>query len=179
MGFFTGDRAKIKKKEAFSPEQMQFFNQLLGSLGGQGGQGEGFLDYFRNLLGGNEGQGDFENFAAPYRQQFENETIPMLAERFAGAGGGMGGALSSSGFGQSLSSAGSSFNSQLAQLFASLRQNAAGQMAGLSGTALGAQPYAFLQRGASPGFLQSAGSSLLGGFSKPLGQGFGNYLFGG
>ena len=172
MGFWTGEKAKLRKKQAYSDEQMQFFNQFLSMLGG-GENGGGFMDYFSNLLGGEGGQGDFEGFAEPYRQQFQNETIPMLAERFAGAGGGMGGALSSSGFGQSLSSAGSNFNAQLAQLYAGLRQNAAGQMAGLSQTALGAQPFAFSQRQASPGFLSTAGSALLGGIGSGLTQKYG------
>lgn len=160
--FLFGSGSKTKKKQAYTPEQMQFLSQLINSLGG-GGEG-GFLNYYQNLLGGEEGQGDFEAFADPYRKQFEQETIPMLAERFAGAGGGMGGALSSSGFGQSLSSAGANFNSQLAQLYAGLRQNAAGQMANLSGLALGAQPYYLKQKQASPGLLQSALSGFMQGF---------------
>lgn len=182
MGFWTGENAKLSKKQAYTPGQMQFLDQLLGMLsggqgGGNGGQGQGgnFLDYFSNLLGGEGGQGDFEGFAAPYRQQFENETIPMLAERFAGGmgHGGMSGALSSSGFGQSLSSAGGQFNSQLAQLFSGLRQNAAGQMSNLAGLGLGAQPYAFTQKQASPGFLSTAGSALLGGVGSALTGRFG------
>lgn len=172
MGFWTGDKPKLRKKQAYSDNQMQFFDQLLGMLGGGEGGG-GFLDYFSNLLGGEGGQGDFESFAEPYRQQFQNETIPMLAERFAGAGGGMGGALSSSGFGQSLSSAGSNFNAQLAQLYAGLRQNAAGQMAGLAGTALGAQPYAFSQTQGSPGLLSTGLGAFMGGAGKALGARFG------
>lgn len=167
--FLFGSKDKISKKQTYTPQQMQFLNQLLGALGGgQSGQGGNFLDYYSNLLGGGEGQGDFENFAEPYRQQFQNETIPMLAERFAGAGGssagGMSGALSSSGFGQSLGSAGSNFNAQLAQLFAGLRQNAAGQMSGLAGLGLGAQPFAFQQKPATPGFLATGLGSFIQGF---------------
>jgi hypothetical protein len=168
--FLFGSGSRTKKKQAYTPEQMQFLNQLLGSLGG-GDQG-GFLGYYKNLLGGEEGQGDFEAFADPYRRQFEQETVPMLAERFAGAGGGMGGALSSSGFGQQLSSAGANLNSQLAQLYAGLRQGAAGQMAGLTGTALGAQPYFLKQRQASPGLFQTA----LSGFAQGLGQTGGGFF---
>ncbi len=163
--FLFGSKDKLSKKQVYTPQQMQFLNQLLGSLGGgQDGQGGNFLDYYSNLLGGDQGQGDFENFAEPFRQQFQNETIPMLAERFAGAGGGMGGGLSSSGFGQSLNSAGSNFNAQLAQLFAGLRQSAAGQMSGLAGLGLGAQPYAFQQKPASPGLLATGLGSFMQGF---------------
>jgi hypothetical protein len=177
MGLFSGSSPKVKKHQVYTGGQMQFLNQLLGMLGGsQGGQGGNFLDYYSNLLGGESGQGDLESFAEPYRQQFENETIPMLAERFAGAGGGMGGALSSSGFGQSLGSAGGNFNAQLAQLFASLRQNAAGQMSGLAGLGLGAQPYALTTTPGSPG----AGMGLLGGalgsFLGPMGTAAGSAL---
>tara|TARA_R110000868_G_scaffold213525_2_gene463618 strand:- start:1236 stop:1772 length:537 start_codon:yes stop_codon:yes gene_type:complete len=170
--FLFGSRDKLSKKQTYTPQQMQFLNQLLGALGGgqggQEGQGGNFLDYYSNLLGGDQGQGDFESFAEPYRQEFQNQTIPMLAERFAGAGGagagGMSGALSSSGFGQSLGAAGSNFNAQLAQLFAGLRQSAAGQMSGLAGLGLGAQPYAFQQKSASPGFLTSGLAGFMQGF---------------
>jgi hypothetical protein len=170
--FLFGSSGGIKKKQVYTPQQMSFLNNLLGSLIQGGGQGGGnFLDYYNQLLGGGE-ESDFERFAAPFRQEFQDQTIPMLAERFAGIGGGMGGgmsgALSSSGFGQSLSSAGSQFQNQLAALYAGLRQHAAGQMAGLAGAGLGAQPYALLQKQASPGFLPTlagnAFSAFTGGF---------------
>jgi hypothetical protein len=172
--FLFGSKGGIKKKQVYTPQQMGVLQNLLSSLmqgNGQGGQGGGqggnFLDYYNQLLGGGE-QSDFENFAAPFRQEFQDQTIPMLAERFAGGGGGMGGALSSSGFGQSLGAAGSQLQNQLAALYAGLRQHAAGQMAGLTGTALGAQPYALIQKQASPGFLPTlagnAFSAFTGGF---------------
>ncbi len=57
----------------------------------------------------------YQNFEKPYLQEFEQQTIPGLAERFAGMGA-MGGGLSSSGFGQALGAAGSNLQTQLAQM---------------------------------------------------------------
>ncbi len=157
--FLFGSSGGIKKKQVYTPGQMNFLNQLLQSLG-QKGEGN-FLDYYKNILSGQGGE-DFESFADPFRKQFEQETVPMLAERFAGLGGtGMGGALSSSGFGQQLSMAGSNLNSQLAQLFAGLRSNAAQQLGGFAGLGLGAQPYALIQKQASPGLVQSGTNAFM------------------
>lgn len=57
----------------------------------------------------------YRNFETPYLQQFEQQTVPGLAERFAGLGA-MGGGLSSSGFGQALGAAGANLQAQLAQM---------------------------------------------------------------
>ena len=167
--FLFGSSGGIKKKQIYTPQQMSFLNNLLSSLTQGGGEGGNFLDYYNQLLGGGE-QSDFERFAEPYRQEFQNQIIPQLAERFAGGygHGGMSGALSSSGFGQSLGAAGGQLQSQLAALYAGLRQHAAGQMTGLAGAGLGAQPNALIQKQASPGFLPtlagSAFSAFTGGF---------------
>lgn len=65
----------------------------------------------------------YRNFEAPYRREFEEQTIPNLAERFAGFGA-QGGALSSSGFGQALGAAGAGLQEKLAYLKENLRQSA-------------------------------------------------------
>lgn len=57
----------------------------------------------------------YQNFEKPYLQQFEQQTVPGLAERFAGLGA-MGGGLSSSGFGQALGAAGANLQTQLASM---------------------------------------------------------------
>lgn len=138
----------------------------LGMLGGQGGSYAGAQNYLSQILGG--GPEAFAQFEAPYRQQFEQQTLPGIAERFAGANP-MGGGLSSSGFGQALGGAGAGLQAQLAGLHGNLRQNATGQALGqfnqLAGLGLGARPFENIRIPGTGG--------LLGGALSGLGQGFG------
>lgn len=84
-----------------TPQQQQFQNKILEMLGGQLGEAN-----------------DFESFAAPFRREFNEQTVPGIAERFAGLGG-----LSSSGFTQSLGQAGAGLNEKLASLQTGLKQD--------------------------------------------------------
>lgn len=181
MGAFdwlVGGKDKLKQVPNMSPEQEDFLRNLLEMLGGGGGLGQGFgesTDYLRQLLDPNSEA--VAQFTKPYEQQFEQETIPMLAERFAGAGGGMGGGLSSSGFGQSLSAAGSGLQTQLAALKAGLGQQAAGQLmsmyGNLAGQGLGAKPFGYQKTGGGSGLLggwASAGFPGLGGIGSGVGS---------
>jgi hypothetical protein len=168
--FLTGSPAKTKQLPAYNKEQQQLLSQLMQLLGSQGGLGMGHgeaIDYQRQLM--DPSSQAVNQFAAPYMQQFEQQTIPGLAERFAGLGGGMGGGLSSSGFGQSLSSAAGNLQTQLAALKAGLGQQAAqslmSQYGNLSGTALGRSPFGYVNQPGSQGFLPQALSAYMqGGF---------------
>jgi hypothetical protein len=164
LQFFTGSPNKTKKLSTMTKEQEALFNQLLQMLGSQGGMGmagQEATDYWRQFLDPNSEA--FKAFEEPYRQQFEQETVPMLAEKFAGFGGGMGGGLSSSGFGQSLSAAGGNLQATLAALRGQLAQQAAGNLSGqyqnLMGQGLGAKPFGYLQQPGSQGLLGNAVSS--------------------
>ena len=57
----------------------------------------------------------YKNFEKPYMQKFEQETLPGIANRYAGANA-MGSGLMTSGFGQSLGAAGGNLQAQLAQM---------------------------------------------------------------
>ena len=185
--FMGGD--KMNKVSTMTKEQeslLSQLNQMLGQ-GGQLGQGYG------SALGLQQQYMDpsseaVNQFAQPYMDQFNQQTVPGLAERFAGMGGGMGGGMSSSGFGQSLSSAGGQLQNQLASLKAGLGQQAAqslmGQYGSMQGQALGAQPFAYQQQGPSafgaalqgwgqggfPG-AQQGGNALMDWFKSMQGQG--------
>lgn len=149
-----GSSPKLKKKPTGTPEQMQFGGQDIIGLLQQMMQGGGGLNqanqYDQSLLGG--GQEAYNQFSSPYLQQFQEQIVPQIAERFAGAG-----ALSSSGFGQALGGAGAGLQSQLAQLFSQLQGQAAGrqqnQFANLSGLGLNYQPFAYHEKPGSTGFL--------------------------
>jgi len=151
--FLFGTDNKLNKLPTGSKQQQQFGgNDLIQWLQQALGQGGGFNQanqYDQGLLQG--GQEGFNQFAQPYNQQFEQKTLPGIAERFAGAG-----ALSSSGFGQALGGAASDFQSQLAQLFSQLQGQAASRQQGtfgnLSQLGLGYSPFAYHEEQGKQGF---------------------------
>lgn len=147
---------EMKKVPTLSKEQQNLLKQMSGMLSsGQLGQGYGqSLDLMQQLMDPNSAA--VAQFTEPHMKQFEQQTVPQLAERFAGMGA-MGGGLSSSGFGQSLSSAAGNLQSNLAQLKAQLGQQAAGslmnQYGNMSGQVMGAQPFGYQQQ--APGMFPS------------------------
>ena len=165
-----GGKPKLEKVPTGTPEQQQFGGtDLINFLQQSMGEGGGFNaanQYDQSLLG--QGPEAFNQFSQPYLQQFQEQILPMIAERFAG-----GGALSSSGFGQALGGAASGLQAQLAQLFSQLQQQAAqgeyGQFNNQSQQALNYQPFSYNKQQGSGGILQplaiGAGTALGG----PLG----------
>jgi len=153
-------KEKLKRVPTGTEAQMQFGGtdliNLLQSMMGQGGGLNLANQYDQSLLG--QGPEAFNKFAAPYLQQFEEQMLPQIAERFAGQG-----ALSSSGFGQALGGASAGLQSQLAQLFSQLQGQAAGrqqnQFQGLSQLGLNYQPFAYYQQPGGGG----GGGGLFGG----------------
>jgi hypothetical protein len=169
--FGGGDQ--MTKVPTMTREQKGLLSQLMKMLNPQGqlgGAQQGAINYQQQLM--DPSSQAVDQFAQPYMNQFNQQTIPGLAERFAGMGA-MGGGLSSSGFGQALGAAGGNLQTQLAALKAGLGQNAAqslmSQYGGLTGQALGAQPFGYQQQGPSMfgGALQGWAQGGFGG----LGQG--------
>lgn len=102
--FFGGTPGRFEQTPRFTQTQERAFNQLLQQgLGGLQNPQEGFAP--------------ISNLA---RQQFMNQTVPSLAERFTA---GSGGALSSPAFASQLGAAGSDLESNLAALGAQYGQN--------------------------------------------------------
>lgn len=173
--FLLGSSDEYKKIDTATPEQKALHNSILAQLMGmsQGGGGYDLANqYYNNFLGPNQQQA-YDQFSAPYMQQFQEQILPQIAERFAGAG-----ALSSSGFGQSLGGAASGLQAQLAQLFSQLQGQAAQQQYGqynqLSQTGLNYQPFGYYKQKGSGGFLPTllaAAGTALGG---PAGGALGN-----
>jgi len=159
-----GSSPQLKKKATGTAAQQQFGGQdlisLLQQMMGQGGGLQQANQYDQGLLQGGFGnQGAYDQFSAPYLQQFQEQIAPRIAEQFAGMGG-----LSSSGFAQALGGAGAGLQSQLAQLFSQLQGQAAGrqqnQFQGLSQLGLGYQPFAYHETPGSQGIFGSLLSSL-------------------
>ena len=173
--FLFGSADKLEKVPTATKEQEQLHNALLAQAMGFGQGGGGFdlaNQYYNQLLGPNQGEA-YNQFAAPYLQQFQEQILPQIAERFAGMG-----ALSSSGFGQALGGAASGLQSQLAKLFAELQGQAAQQQYGqynqLFQTGLNYQPFGYYTKGGSQGILPSALGALGTAFGGGAGGAVGN-----
>lgn len=163
-----GKDPKMKKFETLSPQQKTALNQILQMLQGDVGQGfQGANQYYQEML--NPSEESFNKFSQPYINEYEQQTIPGLAERFASFGGGMGGGTSSSGFGQALGAAGSNLQAQLAALKAHLQQSAAQgltqQYQNLAGIGIGTPSYGYTYQPGGVG----AGQSFLSSYAS---QGF-------
>ncbi len=193
MGFLSnigstlfGSEEKLKKLPTMTPEQQSQLMQVLQHLDPSGQLGQAY----EQSLGGLQEFMDpsseaMQRFSDPYMRQFEQQTVPGLAERFAGAGGGLGGGLSSSGFGQALSSAGSDLQSNLASMKTGLQRQAIGdimnQYTGMSQQGLGAQPFAYGRQQAEPGLLGHYAQAGFPGFGQGLSAfgGMARSMFGG
>lgn len=176
-GYFShGREDKFKQLPTQSNQQQAFQNQLLQQLqSGQSGQNFGLAqDYIQKILSGDPSA--YNQFASPYLQNFEQQIIPRLSERFAGLGGGMGGGVGgSSGFGQAIGGAGAQLQAQLAQLHAGLRQQASQQAMGQynqqAQLGLGNRGFENVYQPGTLGF----GASSLAGMAPGIGQGIGQY----
>lgn len=172
-------RHAVKGKEEFdisnNPEYQQALKQLHGLSG-----------YYSDLMNP-QGQA-YQNFKAPMMNEFQQEIMPQIGERFAGLGG-----LSSSGFQQTSARAGEDLSTRLAALRSGLQMQGAQGLENLSmqQSTLGAMPFnALMQRlsaalGANPvSYLQKEqkrpglGGQLLGRFGGALATGLGT-AFGG
>lgn len=165
MSFFFGSPESFEQRSTLSPEQQGLFQQLLKAIQGQGAGGAfgQSADYYRGLLGNNSQ--DFEAFAAPEKRRFAQETIPGLAEQFAGMGSG---GLSSSGFRNAAVNAGADLSERLGAIRAQLRQQGAAGLMGLGQQGLG-QYTQNIHRPREPGFLESAAPA----FGTAIGSAFG------
>jgi hypothetical protein len=172
-----GKPDKLKKVDTGTKQQQQFGGQdliqMLQDMINPGGGLQQANQYDKSLLG--EGPEAFNKFSQPYLQQFNEQIIPGIEERYAG-----GGALSSSGFGQALGGASAGLQSQLAQLFSQLQGQAAGRQQGqfqnLSQVGLGYSPFAYQNEKGSGGAFGPLMTSLVEAFGpaaiNKIGQGF-------
>lgn len=171
--FFTGTPGKMSQQSTLLPNQRPIQKQQAQAAMGPGAGGAfgQSADYYRNLLG-NDSQ-DLQAFQQPEMRRFNEQTIPDIAEQFAGMGSG---GLSSSGFQNSAVSAGADLGERLASMRAGLRQNAADRLSSFGQQAL--NPYAEnVYRPRTPGLLESlapaVGSAATSYFS-PFGGSFGS-----
>lgn len=161
--FFFGSPEKHKRVSTLTKDQESLLNQLLSAMQGQGAGG-GFgsaADYFYNIL--NDNPELMDQFFAPEMRRFQQETIPGLAEQFAGMGSG---ALSSSGFRNAAVNAGTDLQERLGAIRAGLKQQAASGLMGLGQAGLGNYTQDVMTRAGSPGLFGSIGPGLGAGVGQ-------------
>ena len=180
MGWFTGTQDRVKQMNTRTPGQMRTIEDIAG--------GGGMLNdptyqagsnYLRQMMDMSPEM--FQQFSAPYMRQFQEETLPGIAERFAGVGG-----LSSSGMTQSMGQAGAGLMEKLAAMKGNMGMQAAQTGLGYAQApyqqqleAANISPYDNIYMRGQPGIAQYAAQ----GFGGMAGQGatswFSNWLKGG
>jgi hypothetical protein len=158
MSFWMGSPATSEQRSLYGPEQQGIYRSSVSAAQGKGAGGAfgDAADYYRGLLSDNSA--DMDAFAAPELRRFREQTIPGLANDFAGMGAG---ALSSSGFRNAAAGAGTDLAERLASMRAGLRGQAAQGLMGIGQQALN-PAYENIERERTPGFLESAGPGIAG-----------------
>lgn len=173
--FLFGTSGGVKKIDRLTKEQK---DALRGLLQGPGIREEQPYQMAVSRLTDFLGPQGAEAFAGPIMQQFEEEVIPGIAERFGGIGAG-----SSSALNQALAQASVGLGTNLGQLRAQLQQSLMPQALSFAQApfsnllqALQVEPYEFVQQqggGGIAGPLLSAAGMALGG---PIGGAIGGGL---
>jgi hypothetical protein len=155
-------KQKEEKQEQISqltPSQQRLQRQRERSVMGAGdptafGQ---VADFYRGNL--SDDPRDFDAFAAPEMRRFREQTVPDLAEQFAGMGAG---GLTSSGFRNAMVGAGADLSERLGALRANLRMQSAAGLQSLAEGAIQPGQQQSVIRPPAPGFLEAAAP----GFAK-------------
>lgn len=115
MGFFweEGRDPSWEKISNYTPEQQRLLSKDLQRTQQNAGGYQNAMGILQQYL--NPESDIYKNFEQPYLNQFNQQIVPGLAERFGGLNA-MGSGLMTSGFGQALSSAGSNLQAQLAAM---------------------------------------------------------------
>src|SRR6478736_7267401 len=110
--FFTGTESSM---DPFDRDSLSWLKKLLKNGGGlEQNQGyQGGLSFLQKLFSNDPAQ--MEQFQKPYMENFQQNIVPDIANRFAGMGTGASG-LNSSGFQQTLAQAGRGLQSDLAAM---------------------------------------------------------------
>lgn len=150
-------------------EQQPLYQQLQGAAQGPGAGGAfgQSADYYRDLL--SDDSQTANAMFAPEQRRFNEQTIPDLAEQFAGFGGG--GSLSGSGFRNAAVGAGADLSERLGAIRAGLRQQGAQGLSQLGQAGLGS----FNENIHRPETYGLAGS-FAEGAGQGLGKAAGNFL---
>ncbi len=181
LGGMFGGSGGMKAQNIYNKNQRNFLDnqqRQAEEMQNGGGYSQAMQQLMQYLNPSSEA---FDQFSAPYMNQFNEQIVPGLAERFAGLGGGMGmGGLASSGFGQAIGGAGAGLIAQLAKLKGDMGNNAInsllGQYNNLSQNALKPRKNFYSQ---DQGNASGLGQAMGGLFGNAIGYGSNNGWFGG
>lgn len=179
----TGDKGK--HGSTYSKNQRGLIDEAINSIRGMQGnqdvtQNQNYQtgqDYLQSMFNDPE---FFNRFEAPLQRQFQEQTVPELANRFAGMGSG--GSTGSTGFRNQLAREGGNLSTNIAALRGGMQQGAVPQLLGYA-----QQPFSNLMsmyqnaltptqntyQGPSPGFGGNTSAAMFGGLSNIYGQQWG------
>ena len=188
VGGLTGDKAK--QGSTYQKNQRSTIDSLLESVNQMRGGGGQDITQNPTYQGGNEflqslynDPSFFQKFEAPLQRQFEEQTLPDIANRFGSMGSG--GATGSSAFRNAANRAGVDFQTNLAGLRGGMQQQGAGQSLQyaqqpfsniMSMLQQALQPTQNQYHPATPGFGGNIGSSMFGGLAQGYGQNMGQQM---
>ena len=178
--FLFGKGDKNIQQGLLNGDQGSFLSQLFQQLGNMGGENGGMGNAMGLLQQYLDPNSDiYKNFEQPYMNEFEQQTIPGIAERFAGLGGGMGGGLQSGAFGQALSSAAGNLQSNLAQMKSGMQRNAIGDIFGqynqMANQGLGTRTFENQYQPGNTGLVGQVASGAAQGVTSGFGPALANY----
>lgn len=174
---FGGTPDTFEQKSLLRPEQEPLLAQAVnaGINPGAGGAFGTSADYYRDLLSNDPET--LRQLSAPELRQFNEQIMPGISEQFVGMGSG---GLSSSGFQNAATNAGTDLAERLGAIRANLRSQGAAGLTNIGQIGLG-QYQENLQRPGTPGLLESfmpilgnvAGAAVGGPAGAAIGGGLG------
>lgn len=116
-----GQPSRMEYVDLYTPQQQQYQKGQMQKSQQALGQAQ---DYYGGIMGGD--MQDFNMMAQPYLRQYEQQTAPGIAERFAS-----GNSLRSSGFNQAMAQSGRELQENLASMGANMKMQAAQGLTGI------------------------------------------------
>jgi hypothetical protein len=180
VGGLTGEKGGAGS--TYNKNQLSGLDKVLNDVMGMRGQGQNDITQNQNFQGGQNWLNDlfgndqnfFDKFEAPIKRQFEEQTIPNLANQFASMGSG--GSQGSTAFRNQLGREGSNLSTNLAALRGGMQQQGVGQS--LQYAQQPVQNYMqMLQQALQPtqNTYQGPSQGIMGGMAAPFAQGAANY----
>lgn len=130
IGSLTGDKAKTGS--TYNKDQLSGLEGIMNDIQGMRGQGMNDITQNQNYNEGSDwlsslfnDQDFFKNFEAPAMRNYEENTIPDLANRFASMGSG--GSMGSTAFRNQANREGSNLQANLAAMRGGMQQQGVGQ----------------------------------------------------
>jgi len=165
LGMGKGSKNKMKPISNFDPMQQALHNQQGQALQQGGGYGN-LISMLQNMLDPDSAY--YKDFENAQMNQFNEQILPGIGERFGGGFGSESGALSSSGFGQALGGAAAGLQSNLGMMKQQGVQGALSQLLGQYQQFQNQKPFMYNEKPGSAGLFDSMLPGLASGFGEAL-----------